>query len=89
MREPSEKSLAVRPYVRTNVRADELIFRLVHWLGRFVPVTNLANTGDGHLEGELHSLAVTGIANRDGLHLTFAVDVDVNARDNVVGKQVN
>lgn len=81
--------LAVRPYVRTNVRADESIFGLVHWLGRFFPVADFANTKDGHLEGELDRMAVFGVAYCDGLYLAAAVDVDVNAGDNAVGKQVN
>ena len=80
---------AVRPYVRTNVRADESIFRLVNRLGRFLPVTDLATSTTGNLEGELHRLAINSIVHLDGLYLAVAVDVDVNADDNTVGKQVN
>lgn len=75
--------------VRSYGRTDESILRLVYRLGRFLPVTNLANTGDGHLEGELHRFAVLEIVYRNGLYLTLAVDVDVNAGDNAVGEQVN
>ena len=80
---------AVRPYVRTNVRADESIFGLVHRLGRFFPFADLANTNVGHLERELDRMTVLGVAYRDGLYLAGGVDVDVNAGDNVVGNQVN
>lgn len=75
--------------IRLYGRARESIFRLVHWLGRFFPVANLAHSNGGYLEGEFDRLAVTGIAYRDGLYLTVAVDVDVNATGNAVGKQVN
>ena len=77
------------PSVRSYGHTCGLIFRLVYRLGRFLPVTNLANTADGNLEGELHRFAVLEVVYRNGLYLTFAVDVDVNAGDNVVGEQVN
>ena len=80
---------AGRPFIRSYGRVWGLISRLLYRLLRFHPVTNLANTSDRHLESEFYRLAVTGIANRDGLYLTVAVNVDVNAGDNVVGKQVN
>ena len=81
--------LAVRPYVRTNVRADESIFGLVHWLGRFFPVFDDATTQNGYLEGELHCVAVVGIAYRDGLYLAGGIDVDVNTPGDAVDKQIN
>ena len=77
------------PSVRSYGRTGESIFRLVYRLGRFLPVANLANTADGNLEGELHRFAGLEVVYRNGLYLTFAVDVDVNAGDNVVGEQVN
>ena len=77
------------PSVRLYGRTYESIFRLVHWLGRFFPVENLAHPNGGYLEGEFHRLAVVGVMYRDGLYLAVAVDVDVNAIDNAVGKQVN
>ena len=77
------------PSIRSYGRTDESFFRLVHWLGRFFPVEYLAQSSDGYLEGEFYGLAVTGIASRDGLYLTVAVDVDVNAKGDAVGKQVN
>lgn len=69
--------------VRSYGRTYGLNFR------RFFPVDDLANTGEWHLEGELHRFAVLEIVYRNGLYLTFAVDVDVNAGDNAVGEQVN
>ena len=80
---------AGRTSVRLYGRMDESIFRLVHWLGRFFPVENLARSNGGYLEGEFHRLAVVGVMCRDGLYLAVAVDVDVNATGNAVGKQVN
>ena len=77
------------PSVRLYGRTDESIFRLVHWLGRFFPVENLAPPNGGYLEGEFHRLAVVGVMYRDGLYLAVTVDVDVNAIDNAVGKQFN
>ncbi len=64
------------PSVRLYGRTDESILRLVYWLGRFLPVTNLANTADGNLEGELHCLAINSIVHLDGLYLTVGFGLE-------------
>ena len=75
--------------VRSYGRTDESIFRLVHWLGCFLPVTNFAPSKTGDLEGELHRLAVNGIVHLDGLYLAVGIDVDVNTPGDAVDKQIN
>lgn len=65
--------VAVRPSVRPYGRTDESIFRLVYWLGRFLPFTNLAPSTIGNLEGELYRLAVNGIVHLDGLYLAVGI----------------
>ena len=64
---------SVRSFVRSYGRTDESISRLVHWLGRFLPFTNLAPSTIGNLEGELYRLAVNGIVHLDGLYLAVGI----------------
>ena len=77
------------PSVRLYGRTDGSILRLVYRLGRFLPVTNLANTADGNLEGELHRFAINSIVRLDGLYLAVGIDVNVNTPGNTVDKQFN